>query len=299
MIHVIPYITRDQTNELLERVNEIVAVIQPVMVVCFGIRNESVSSWSCFNSTDYHVSKTCYDLLIVTKKSAIEHRDDVFNLVSNLNNSSLRVSPVIHSIYTLKDELRKGNYFFSTVVEGGISLYNSIETEELCSLSKSSTDPLCQVEPNWNNRIQLASDFLKTAVYSFNEKGNKVALLLLHQAVEHCCIALIHLHIGYRAATHKLSRLIELCENFTLEFREIFSRNSEEEVHLFKVLERAYSDSRYKEGYAVEDYTVTLLINKVTRFLEIASGLSKERMSEIGGNNQEDNKFLKYEKTSS
>lgn len=101
---------------------------------------------------------------------------------------------------------------------------------------------------------------------------------MLHQAVEHTCIALIKVYLGYRITSHKLSQRLSLVANFSLHSVTVFPRITPDEIRLFNLLERAYSHSRYDESYSVSAETVNALSMEVEQFLLIAQALFKRKI---------------------
>ncbi|WP_116786993.1 hypothetical protein [Flavobacterium psychrotrophum] len=60
--------------------------------------------------------------------------------------------------------------------------------------------------------------------------------VLLHLAVEHICLMLIHSLLGYHPQKFSTKYLFELCDYTTAITQEIFPRNTPHEQELFKIL---------------------------------------------------------------
>lgn len=79
--------------------------------------------------------------------------------------------------------------------------------------------------------------------------------------------------MGYKITTHKLSKLLSMVENFSLCRITVFPRITQDEIRLFNVLDKAYSDSRYDDKYTVSTETANALKMEVEEFLQIAQAL--------------------------
>jgi hypothetical protein len=101
---------------------------------------------------------------------------------------------------------------------------------------------------------------------------------MLHQAIEQTCNALVRVITGYRLATHNLSRLLAMTENFCTLSDQVFPRNTPEEKELFKIVARAYSDVRYKPGFQVSDQQTLTIIERVSGLQRGAERLYSERL---------------------
>jgi uncharacterized protein len=65
----------------------------------------------------------------------------------------------------------------------------------------------------------------------------------------------------------------------------IFPCITKEEKELFKILQKAYSDSRYKEEYNISLDKVTLLTDRVRELQIIAESLYTDRIASYGESN--------------
>ena len=59
---------------------------------------------------------------------------------------------------------------------------------------------------------------------------------------------------------HVLKFLIEKCKAYTLELAKVFPLDTEEEKHLFELLERSYIEARYNDKFVVPKEVVDCLL---------------------------------------
>lgn len=271
MIRSIPHITEEQSTALNERISQIAKETNAEMILCYGVRTNHNFIWSSFLQTTDEVRSMEYDLVILTREKEKVKRDEVSESITKRNNATLKFTALVHGIEAVDDELKKGNHFFSSLLQKGVVLFDT----QTFSLKVSTSIPLSvsNVEAYWAKRYDLATQFYKGAAHALSQGWNDQAVFMLHQAVEHACTALIKIYLGYKAATHKLSKLLSMVENFSLYSITVFPRITQDEIRLFKVLERAYSESRYDEKYDVSTETVNALRMEVEEFLQIAQAL--------------------------
>jgi uncharacterized protein len=271
MIRSIPHITDEQWTALNETISQIATETKAEMILCYGVRTNHNFIWSSFlQATDEVRSMGC-DLAILTREREKVKRDELSESITKRNNATLKFTALVHAIEAVDEELKKGNYFFSSLLQKGIVLFDT----QTFSLNVSRCIPLSvsSLEAYWTKRYDLASHFYEGAAHALSQGWNDQAVFMLHQAVEHACTALIKIYLGYRASTHKLSNLLSMVENFSLDSITVFPRITQDEIRLFKVLERAYSQSRYDEKYSVSTETVNALKMEVEEFLQIGQQL--------------------------
>jgi uncharacterized protein len=279
MLTTIPHLSRDQSKALEEKILQIVKESSPEKIICFGARTNDSIIWSSFSEHGDRAKTMECDLLILTRDGEKAKRDEVANNVSKLCNASLRFTTLVHSVDAAIDELKRGNYFFSSLYHKGVLLYDH-QTFSLPAPSLT-THSLKKLEPYWKNRLQLAQNFFTSADHALTQGWNEQAVFMLHQVMEHLCIALIKIHMGYKANTHKLSRLLSMVENFSLFTITVFPRITKDEIRLFNMLETAYIDARYDSTYAISTDRVNALKEEVEDFLVLAQAMVRERMQAL------------------
>lgn len=103
---------------------------------------------------------------------------------------------------------------------------------------------------------------------------------MLHQATESYLktIPLVYILYGYKE--HDLEYLMDKCKPFTMELSQVFPRDTEEEERLFKLLQRAYIESRYnKKNFIVTEADIDALIPKIERLRDLTEKICKERLA--------------------
>jgi HEPN domain-containing protein len=169
----------------------------------------------------------------------------------------------------MTDALAAHNFFFSRVCDEGVVLYSRCQAPLIHREEEQINALLCTQRLDVA-AIKLARAFLEGASFFSSQGCNRIALFMLHQAMEHSCISLVRCMTGYRPSTHNLRRLLAMTENVSVAYSAIFPSNTAEEKDLFSILARAYSEARYKEDFAADCRTVKILIERVTLFQSCA-----------------------------
>ena len=264
-----------------EILSGILTGIRPEKVFCFGVRTNVAEAWSCFLPDNEREGATCYDLLILTAPNEKRPHHELLNMAEALNTKTLQVNALVHNAVSVREAIYAGNAFFAAVCTKGQLLYDDESISfKMAAGDYCSTGSLCVNHADWTKRFGLARKFLAGASHFFCRGWNDMSAFMLHQATEHTCIALTRAITGYRPNTHNLTRLIRLMHNFDPFGLPIFPRDTKEEIILFNILSRAYSEARYKESYWVTSREIAILIDRVTDFQNRAEGLYRERARE-------------------
>lgn len=264
----------EQTDLL---VSTVVAAAKTVKIVCFGFRRRDFKSWSCFVEESYKLPEFSFDLLVVVGEEERRQRFEVLNAIeSAVAGAGIDATFCVHSHEAVCAAIAQGNTFFSKVCDSGFVLYEDISRPAPVMIARASVVEFHGAIDIWMRSYQLAGDFLAGALQFCSSGAEKIAAFMLHQTVEHTCIALIGLIIGYRPSTHSLRRLLAMTENFSDVGYVRFPCVTKEEAALFLKLSRAYSDVRYKDGFYIGETEARILVERVKGFYEDAGKIYSE-----------------------
>lgn len=263
-------------------INLIRKAVNPEKIICFGIRSTRIESWSSFLPTSETQTSVTYDLLILTRADEKRTRHELLDRLDNVTMPGIVVNSLVHNINTVNEVLMNGSPFFETMFHNGLLFYEDQSVSPIPLSNQAKFNDLClPADKIWRKCFALAEQFLKGASHLSSKASHRIAAFMLHQAVEHTCIALIRAIIGYRPSTHNLRRLIAITENFTPLASSAFPRNTPEEKNLFLILARAYVDARYKEDYHVDPFIIHTIIRRVSEFQGSAESLYRDRILSI------------------
>lgn len=285
MNRTITHLLTSQQVPLLEVLGEVIRLVEPEKVICFGTRTHSTQIWSCFLPALREPITTEYDILIVTRENDKAKHEEICRRVRDLSNSQVTLVPIVHSLESVNRELALGNFFFCTLYHKGVLLYNNRSTQ-LVSLGEYNRDALSlpAVEKLWKKGWDLSNKFLDSAQYCLSKEMHDLAVLMLHQATEQMCLTIINVYMGYRPETNSLEKLLAIIENFSLLTITAFPRITTDEVKLFELLENAYTQIRYhNEGYTLPADAPRMLLEEVKELQRIVGLLYTRRLEQLAG----------------
>ena len=288
MLRTIDFFPQSQQECLAELLQKVVQAVQPEKIICYGVRLSHYQEWGCFLNRDeckdeFHPN---FDFLIISPVEEKRDGHDIAQIAEQQCLPPFSICCIAHKINSVNDALIAGQPFFCSLYHKGVLLYDAGRMDLIDpgdpgkSKLKGET-----AQAHWSRWYGLGQYFLKGAADSLTYGRPDLTLFMLHQAVEHTCIALIRVFTGYRPNTHNLSRLLAIIENFSAMLMAIFPCITKEEKELFKILQKAYSDSRYKEEYNISLDKVTLLTNRVRELQIIAESLYTDRIASYGESN--------------
>lgn len=281
MLTTMPHLSEGQITQLAGLVEKIVSSIAPEKIICYGSRTHITQDWGLFLVGQDFTKEvdTYYDLLIITKAEDKRLDHEIIQLVEQVSKPLAVVACIVHKLSFVNSAIAEDTPFFTRLYHKGVLLFDGGGGQ--LNTPAAAPDPpavLAKIKTQWGKEYGLAQQFFNTASYSLSSGWLVLTGFLLHQAVEHTCIAMIRAITGYRTNTHNLTRLMALTENFSLFPMSVFPRITKEETELFDLLVRGYSDSRYKSGYNLTIEKATILVERVRELQAIAELLYEEKV---------------------
>jgi HEPN domain-containing protein len=274
---------------LAELTQKIAGAIQPEKILCYGYRASPYNDWSCFTegSDNQETIKATFDLLVITNNSKNDLPDhEILQKINHLAEPlDCETIAIVQSLDAVNDLIAKNSRFLTTLYHKAVLVYNAGNNDIITPpAAPSHEETKSRIETVWNNCYQTAERFYKTACFCLDNDWNEKALFDLHQATQHTCMALLRVYTGYRSTTHNLFRLLSLIENFSFVPSSIFPCITAEEIALLNLLNKAYSDARYKENYSVPTETAILLKKRVQQLLLLAQELYDKKITALQSN---------------
>lgn len=227
-----------------------------------------------FGVPTYYMSD--YDILILTRKEigAIEYSlyDKITDAFFQHKNRPFHTKPqfINYGINDFNYALSKGHYFETEIKREGIILYDSgnYKLERRRKLNFDEIKELSQKYFN-DNFTSKAIEFILLNIDSYNRNNYPMASFNLHQATENLLRTIELVYTLYSPKEHKLTELMNRCKRFTTEIFKAFPRDTQEEERLFKLLERAYVESRYNPDFEITKEDIDALLPKVEQLRDI------------------------------
>lgn len=223
-----------------------------------------------------------YDILVVTKRRLGSKESTVDSRIKDRFlrcKGKFQTYPQIinESISKFNNALSEGRYFYVDILTQGVMLYDSGE----CQLATPR-------ELNYSEILQMAKEYYKDKLHKvkrhyeyfkldYSDKEYTYSTYNLHQVVEHLLKAIPLVFILYGHKEHVLKFLIEKCKAYTLELAKVFPCDTDEEKHLFELLERSYIEARYNDKFVVPKEVVDALVPKVDLLFNIIEDVCRKQ----------------------
>jgi HEPN domain-containing protein len=78
---------------------------------------------------------------------------------------------------------------------------------------------------------------------------------------------------GLHTNTHNIDKLLRYCSMVNYQIPAIFPRNNDTNERLFQLLQKAYIDSRYKEGFKINSNDLLTIIERVKQLQQMTDTL--------------------------
>ena len=288
MLTTFENLSSNMLNQLAQLIQKIATALHPKKILCYGYRTSIYQDWSCFNGDTGYLEtiKATFDLLVITGNDNKEADHEILQKIDQLADAlDCDVTAVVQPLDAVNELIALNSRFLTTLYHKAVLVYNAGSDALITPpAALSHEEAKTKIETSWNKCFVTAERFYKTACFCLDNGWNEKALFDLHQATQHTCMALLRVYTGYRSTTHNLSRLLALIENFSFVPSTVFPCSTEEETSLFHLLNKAYSDARYKEDYSISTEIANLLKKRVNQLLIVAKKLYTENMKAINNN---------------
>lgn len=257
-----------------------------VMIILYGsyARNTFVD---CDERRDYGVRTfyiSDYDILVVTRKrmgpGLPTIKDRVCERFMNGKSIEFQTRPQIinESISKFNNALSEGRYFYVDILTQGVMLYDSGEYELATPRELNYSEILQMAEEYYKGKLYRAKTHYGHYLLDYSQENYTYSTFDLHQTVEHLLKAIPLVFILYGYKEHLLEDLIDKCKPYTLELARVFPRDTEEEKHLFGILQRAYLEARYNDAFIVPKEDVDALAPKVNMLFELVDDICRKQL---------------------
>ena len=236
------------------------------------LRSESIF---CPESTASQHSSGYYFLILLpdfNDKQQYEWQDQIEQHCSTI----APVTTIVLKTTTFEQWLAINHPFAIKVVACAPVIYNSgIHDWPFPEETSNSADGLA-TKQFYRITLARAREFYTGAnLFKIREQFNMSAFML-HQATEQSLRALLKFGTGYHSCTHNLERLIRYVSMVNYQLHDILPGPSSKDKSLFKLLQKAYSDTRYTEDYSINCQQLSVLMDKVSQVLELLNGIEPD-----------------------
>lgn len=266
-----------------------------LMVILFGshARGDWVEDEYLVGRVRYSY-RSDFDIAIITRDT-IEEVDWVIRQIERKikqkEGLTTQTEIIIDNLDDVNEELELGRYFYSDIKKEGILLYDSktVELAKPKKLSVAERKELARKDfEKWFKKGIVKFDTYLMSI-SKSEKCEEYlnqAAFMLHQATECFFITFLLVYTDYRPKTHQLREYLEramafdyMDDEIAKKFHQIFPRNTDREVRMFKLLSEAYIDARFKDSYKITLAELQPIARKVEMLRDLVKELSEDFLS--------------------
>jgi HEPN domain-containing protein/predicted nucleotidyltransferase len=238
------------------------------MIILFG--SYARDTWVEEKYTKGHITyeyKSDFDILVITesKKQAnnISGQHRIEDFIENNEKIETPVSIIYHHITLVNQRLVEGQYFFSDIKKEGILLYDSkkFKLERRRKLDPTKRKQIA--EDDFKYWFKMAKEFYGLYKAALEKRWYKRGAFLLHQATEHAYTAILLVFRGYKPKVHNIKTLGRRAGSCDPQFLTVFPKGTAEQKRMFKLLQKAYVDARYKPSYRITRNELEYLAKRV------------------------------------
>jgi len=198
--------------------------------------------------------------------------------ISKCLGSQAAATLLLHTTASLEEVTKSQHYFFYRLFKQGNIVYQNKEVQSLMNVVDKPKPSYDDSRIYLYTRNTAALDYLE-ALAAIEKNGSSMpSAVLLHLAVEHICLMLIHSLLGYRPQEFSTEYLFELCDYATTLTREIFPRNTPHEQELFKIVCMRPGLVRHRHIDAVPYQDLQIVASRCREFQNRAYKIALEKI---------------------
>lgn len=208
-----------------------------------------------------------YDLLILVKDNHNRPNDEFESVIHNRSADTVPVNATVFKLSKVNEMILNGNYFFSTFCIPDKLIYDAGRIPLAGMPAKQELPRLKVLKQIHAGMMEKANGFLAGAVNFYETKEFSLCGFMLHQGVEHGLNSLLQPLMQFRLQTHNLHKLMRISRRFSLEIFNFFPRDTDSEIRLFQLLQKAYIHARYKDTFELKETDAAILLERIKGLL--------------------------------
>lgn len=259
-------------------VDSIVKAVKPEMIFLLGVLVYHRSIKSIFQTSAVG-SQYMSDYIVLVLLENLNNKEP-YEWQDKLENQGMPVTSIVLPIYRFNEWLQSGHRFAVNVQQSAEILYDSGKHPLQVSHTVTPHDENHTLEKYWREGMTKAKEFLVGSELYRIRKQYAMAAFMLHQSAEQSLHTLLKLGTGYHVNTHNIDRLLRYAGLVSDQLSDLFSQKTEADKQLFHLLQKAYSDARYKADYTINYDQLLCLTEKVKCIYEVLSAFRSAKLSD-------------------
>jgi uncharacterized protein len=216
-----------------------------------------------------------FDLLILPGENERRTNDILQDIIENRCNEDSLTTALVLPVQQFNKWLMGGHPFASKVYHTAHLCYDAGNIPLAIPGDCNPVDTQNTLLQAFSRSIQVATEFISGAELFTIRRQFPLAAFHLHQAAEQLYTGIIQVITGLRVQTHNLDKLYRYSRHLAEGLEEIFPCDSQQEKHLFKLLQKAYIESRYRMEYKIKQEEVALLHSRILKLVGICEPIKR------------------------
>lgn len=248
---------------------------------CFGIHHKNEMYSNALSGEVKTRQHTHYYLLVYSIDNKPNAIADLSDIIKKKSKGQYTVTLLIHLATTIRQLTPEKSYFFHHAMTRGINLYEHERVPPCIAFESSPERNIAYIKSYWRNRNRVSEVFLESQGMVDGIDTEPIQEAMMQIAMENTALALIDTFLGYRPVHFHLAYLFDLCNLFCSLPRDIFPRNTEEEIKLFELLSKHISKLRSAHMGAMNFLHTELLQKRCRVFQEKATILIEKEIQRL------------------
>ncbi|APR85845.1 Hypothetical protein A7982_11194 [Minicystis rosea] len=231
------------------------------MIVLFG--SHARGNWVSDPATGY---KSDFDLLVVVDSPEAVEDHVLWKRVSDAIQPLAAPSfaqVIVHDFRFVNQEIRRAQFFWVEVWQQGVVLYDKKSFALARPKAATPEEHRALAQEYFDHWFTTAGELFVGYEFYVGRKSHNIAAFQLHQAAERYLSAALLVFTGTKPLLHDLEKLGDLVAPLHPLLAVPFPRATKEDDHLFKLLKRAYIESRYSKSYKISAEELNALGERV------------------------------------
>ena len=278
----LPESRQEQINKIIEVIKDFV---DPEKIILYGSRASGKEKEDSYvkNGIRYYYTSD-YDIAVITNKTDLKG----YELDEVLNNMNINpdINAQMYDIAFFNSLLQNGEYFYVTIYEDGILVYDKGEFE----LVEPKPLSMEQVHMNaqkyydyWFSRIKIFFNSAQNLRNQPNATEAEITMAswFLYQVIEGLYSVILLVFTGNKPKLHNLYKYRNSVRGFSKELDSIFPFPTKDkyEYNLFDLIKRAYIGAKYKEEYEITIEEVNDINSRIIEMMKITETICSERIN--------------------
>lgn len=286
MKHDISHLPAHKQQELRSIVDLIRAKAEVEMIILFG--SYATGNWVEDRYVEDGVLyeyKSDFDLMVVLDCKHESARGNKWHALETkvLNNEAIKtpVGFIVEDIRRVNEHLERKQYFYVTMREQGVLLYDSGRHRLAEARKLDSREQADIAQEHFDQWYGMGLSSLKFVRFGLEQDELNDSAFLLHQATERFLFAAILVFTDFKPKTHDIEALHKQVRGLDGRFVRIFPQATPKERQAFKRLKRAYIDARFKKDYEITREELDWLLDQVESLKALTETACREKIGQI------------------